>query len=127
MKRDLGAEFDPRHWNNDATDTYLCYQKIYSRRHRKGTALDLSKVTTTHPLRCILFNEIPNGTPAFSAWMAEMLKTYDLRGVTPYSVSSVEKKIGPTWDQLYLVYEFVPKAAPPVAARPNADSSRRNQ
>ena len=121
MKRNLGTEFDPRHWSHDATDTYLCYQKIYSPRHKNPSRLDESKITLGHPLRCVIFNEIPAGTPAFDAWMAGMLRKYDLRGVTPYPVSSIEKKIGPTWDQLYLVYEFVPKAPATVAARPDAE------
>jgi hypothetical protein len=126
VKRDFGAEFDPRHWSRDATDTYLCYQKIFSPRHRAGGKLDESKITEKHPLRCVLFNEIPAGTPAFDSWMAGMLAKYDLRGVTPYPVSSIEKKMGATWDQLYLVYEFVPKAqpTPSIAARPGAELKR---
>ncbi len=108
--RDLGVTFEPKHWTRDATDTYLVYQKIYSPRHRAGAAANLDAVSAARPLRVVLFNEIPAGTPAFEAWLAGMLGRYDLRRVVEYPVSSLERKIGPTWDQLYLVYEFAPKA-----------------
>jgi hypothetical protein len=126
--RDLGVAFDPRHWTRDATDTYLVYQRIYSPRHRRGDRLDLGSVSATRPLRCVLFNETPQGTPKFETWLADMLTRYDLRGVTPYKVSSVEKRLGPTWDELYLVYEFVPKPsgpAAPVAVGVESDRARR--
>ena len=32
-KVDFGQVFQPTHWGVDATDTYLCYQRIYSPRH----------------------------------------------------------------------------------------------
>jgi hypothetical protein len=128
VNRDLGMAFDARHWTRDATDTYLCYQKIYSPRHCRGAGPDLGAVSAGRPLRVVLFNEFPQGTPAGRAWVADMLTRYDLRGVNSYPVSSLEPKRGPTWDQLYVVYEFIPKAAAPApvtAVRPPADGARR--
>src|SRR5262249_54678590 len=125
INRDLGAVFDPRHWTKDATDTYLCYQKIYSPRHRRGAAPDLAAVSDARPLRCVLFNEAPQDTPAFQAWLAGMLARYRLRSAVPYHVRSVERKRGPTWDQLYLVYEFVPKPEPPGAGTAGAPPAGR--
>jgi hypothetical protein len=114
VNRDLGVSFDPLHWTRDATDTYLCYQKIYSPRHRRGARPDLAAVSDARPLRVVLFNEVPTDTPAFRSWLAGMLTRYRLRDTRPYPVSSVEKKRGPTWDQIYVVYEFVPKDAGPA-------------
>ena len=37
------------------TAMYLCNQKIYSPRHRRGDAIDWSQVSDDHPLRCVLF------------------------------------------------------------------------
>ena len=117
--RDLGVTFSPSHWSGDATDTYLCYQRIYAPRRGGVTAADLAQVSETRPLRIVLFNETPQHTPAFAAWMAEMLAHYRLRNVATYPVSSLEKKAGANWDELYLVYEFVPipGAAPWTAIR----------
>jgi hypothetical protein len=109
--RDLGVTFNPRHWTTEATDTYLCYQRIYSPRHRRKALPDLDRLSESHPLRVVLFNEIPEyaSPPLFAFWMAEMSKRFRLRGVRTYPVSTLELKAGATWDQLYLVYEFVPK------------------
>ena len=125
--RDLGVVFEPKHWTEDATDTYLCYQKIFSPRHRSGAKLDLGKVSAARPLRCVFFNETPGDDPSFQAWFAEMLTRYDLSNLRTFPVSSIERKRGPTWDQLYVVYEFVPKphAAESVAKRPDEELRRR--
>jgi hypothetical protein len=129
VHRDLGVDFDPEHWTRDATDTYLVYQKIYSPRHRMGKQLDLDAVSATRPLRCVLFNELPQNTAKFRTWLAEMTTRFDLKTITPFKVSSIEKRLGPTWDELYLVYEFVPKAvAPassPLAGQPGTLAPRR--
>jgi hypothetical protein len=126
-RRDLGLTFDPHHWTKDATDTYLCYQAIYSPLHRRAAPPDLRNVSAARPLRVVLFNEMPQGTPVFDAWMADMLTRYHLRGLTAYPVSSIERKRGPTWDQMYLVYEFVPRqpAPVPLAGRPEARAGPR--
>jgi hypothetical protein len=116
VHRDLGVTFNPRHWSIEATDTYLCYQRIYSPRHRRKARPDLDRVSESHPLRVVLFNEIPEYTspPLFASWMAEMSTRYRLRDLRTYPVSTLEAKPGATWDQLYLVYEFVPKERAPV-------------
>ncbi|MFO0949749.1 MAG: hypothetical protein U0835_01075 [Isosphaeraceae bacterium] len=123
--RDLGLTFDPRHWANDATDTYLTYQNIYSQRHRARRPPDLSRVTDRRPLRVVFFNEMPGSThpQEFSKWLDAMSRDYRLRELKTYPVSSLEKKRGATWDQIYLVYEFVPQP-PPVAAQPGAPPRR---
>ena len=106
---DLGAVFDPEHWGRDATDTYLCYQRIYSPRHARGAPVRLDAVSASHPLRVVLYNEFPEATPAFRSWMAAMQARYLLRGLESFTVSTLEPKKGPTWDSHYTVYEFVPR------------------
>lgn len=124
LKTDLGVVVNPKLWTGGATDTYLCYQRIYSPRHNRRAAPDLARVSPTRPLRCVVFNEYPDNNPAFIGWIADMSRRYDLRDVVPYKVSSLEPKRGPTWDQLYRVYEFVPKAEPAVAGEPSAPVRR---
>jgi hypothetical protein len=118
-KVDFGVIFQPEHWTRDATDTYLCYQRIYSPRHARGSPVRLDAVSDSHPLRVVLYNEFPSDTPAFRAWMAEMEARFLLRGVESYTVSSLEPKKGPTWDSVYQVYEFVPRPGLPLAATPD--------
>jgi hypothetical protein len=124
VRGDLGVVFRPEHWANDATDTYLCYQRIYSPRHARRAPLRLDAVSATHPLRVVLFNEFPQDTPAFRAWMAEMQSRFLLRGFESFPVSSVEPRKGPTWDSVYHVYEFIPRPDAPAVATPGAPARR---
>ena len=124
-RRDLGRTFDPRHWTRDATDTYLCYRAIYGPRREPETPVDLGAVSHARPLRVVLFNEFPAGTPSFDGWMAGMLTRFDVLRVVSYPVSSVERKIGPTWDEVYVVYEFVPKAGTSLPVAVGAPTLRR--
>jgi len=123
FNKDLGVVFDPAHWTKDATDTYLCYRALYSPRGRDD-APDLDAVTAAHPLRCVAFNEVPHESPEFHARLARIADRFDLRSIRPYPVSSIESKRGPTWDELYVVYEFVPKPGA-VASRPRPGPARR--
>ena len=77
-------------------------------------------MTESHPLRVVLYNEFPQKTPEFQAWMADMEMRFRLRGLESYTVSSLEPKKGPTWDSLYQIYEFVPRVASAVGAAPGA-------
>ncbi len=108
-KVDFGLEFRPQHWNTDATDTYLCYQKIYSPRHASGAPPRLDRVSDARPLRVVFYNEVPDKIPAFQSWLAEMSRTFDLRKIEPYPISVLAPKQRITWGSLYIVYEFVPK------------------
>ncbi len=125
IRGDLGVSFSQKHWTKDATDTYLCYQKIYSPRHRRGLPLNPASISRQRPLRVVLFNELPQGTPEFQSWMNGMLERYELTRAVPYPVSSLEKAMGPTWDQLYLVYEFVPRNPPALASEPDRQKATR--
>lgn len=119
VKTDLNTVFEPGFWGRNQTDAYLCYQRIYSPRHRRGEPPRFDAVSPARPLRCVIYNQWPQNTPAFRRWMADMLTRYELRSFERYPITAVEKKKGPTWDSLYVIYEFVPRpgAGPgPVAA-----------
>jgi hypothetical protein len=110
LKTDFGVEFDPRHWNEAATDNYLCYQKIFSPRHHRGAPPRLDLVSAAHPLRLVFFNEFPIARPSFQPWLADALKSYDLRTTEFYPISGRDDPKRKIWDACYIVYEFVPKA-----------------
>ena len=71
-RSDLGIVVDPTHWQLHWTEYYLCYQAIYSSRHRQKAPLDLTRVTASRPLRCVFFNEHPERDPAVRVWIARM-------------------------------------------------------
>jgi Dolichyl-phosphate-mannose-protein mannosyltransferase len=108
-KVDFGLEFTPDHWKKGAVDTYLSYQKIHSLRHHLGDAPRLDQVSATHPLRFVFFNEFPQNTPAFQAWLGQMLRDFDLRAVDFYPVGPPPNSGRAEASVSYLVYEFIPK------------------
>lgn len=123
---ELGVVADPRHWDNDLTDQYLCYRRMFSPRHRAGEPLRLDDLGPDRPLRCVLYNEFPQESPEFREWMGSMLDEFDLRAFRHFPVHTMEARRGTTWDLVYMVYEFVPKAPVDrqVASGPPASSSR---
>jgi hypothetical protein len=114
LRTDLGLVLNPLLWDRGASDTYLCYQRIYSPRHSRRAAPDFARVSPVRPLRYVVFNDYPDSNPVFIAWLAEQSRQYDLHRVLPYNVSTLEPRPGPTQNQVYIVYEFVPKS-PAVA------------
>jgi 4-amino-4-deoxy-L-arabinose transferase-like glycosyltransferase len=127
VKRDLGTIFEQDHWDRGRTAVYLCNQKIYSPRHRRGESLPWDKVSAQRPLRCVLYNEEPCDVPKFEAWMRKMGLEFDRRSVERFE--PVPKVlIKDVWfEDRYIVYEFVPKAggSPVNVARKSDGRGRR--
>jgi hypothetical protein len=114
-RSDLGVVTRPEHWNGNWTDYFLCYERIYLSRRRRNTPIRFDALSDTHPLRCVFFNEIPEDTPSFRAWMNEMGKSYIYRGVQSYTVR-VKDHNAPNILNMYRVYEFTPRPDAVVAS-----------
>src|SRR5262249_40544274 len=121
VQRDLGIPFRPERWSYDGADQYLCYQRIYSRRHRTGTPPRWGHISAERPLRCVLFNRRHEEVPAFIAWLAANRNRYTLRDIRAYPAtrgSAVEPRM------TYVVCELLPVRAPHLgSAAP--ESARR--
>lgn len=113
LQRDLGIPISDRPWAYDANDQYLCYQRIYSQRHREGRPPRWDAISASHPLRCVFLRRGPDEMPAgFRAWLEEHRDEFVLRDVRSYPAtrgSTVEPR------QTYVVCELVP-ADPAIAA-----------
>lgn len=105
---DLGVIIDPRHWNGVWTDYYLCYREIYSKRHRRDKPLQAREITHDNPLKCVFFNERPEDSPVFRAWMKTMKQSFILRDTDEYQVRGWDPG-APDFENNYYVYEFVPR------------------
>jgi hypothetical protein len=115
VRTDLGIPFRPGLWAYDGADQYLCFQRIYSRRHQQKLAPRWNAVTIARPLRCVLFNRTPNEVPAFLNWIETHRNRYTLRDVRTYPASR-GSPAEPA--QTYVVCEFVPTSRLVDAARP---------
>jgi len=120
VRTDLGISVRPGQWSYDGSDQYLCFQRIYSRRHRQANPPRWDAVSRTRPLRCVLLNRMPADVPAFLDWIEAHRDRYTLREVRSYRAtrgSAAEPA------QTYVVCEFLP-APPAVAAVPGPTASR---
>jgi hypothetical protein len=105
VRSDLGIPFRSGGWAYDGADQYLCYQRIYSRRHREGLAPSWEAISAKRPLRCVLLSRLPEEVPGFRRWIEENRDRYTLKELRTYPAtrgSSAEPAI------YYVVCEFVP-------------------
>jgi hypothetical protein len=122
VRSDLGIPFQPKPWAYDGADQYLCYQRIYSPRHQQERLPHWDTISATRPLRCVLFNRMPNEVPAFRDWVAAHRDCYTLREVRTYPATH-GTNVEP--EQTYVVCEFVPASPSSTAGHEMAASSDR--
>jgi hypothetical protein len=121
VRTDLGITLGKERWSYDATDQYLCYQRIYSPRHRKGLPPRWADFSPERPLRLVLPNRKPDDVPELQAWIVANQHRYALRDVRTYPAtrgSPDEPKL------TYVVCELVP-VAPDLATGAARESTRR--
>ena len=114
---DLGVVTESVHWNGHWTDYYLCYQRMYSDRHRRKRPVAFEKLSESHPLKCVFFNDFPEADPGFQAWLEDMQRAYIYRGSRAYTVRGRDVG-GPDFINAYLVFEFVPRPSAVAAGVP---------
>jgi hypothetical protein len=105
VRSDLGIPFRSGGWAYDGADQYLCYQRIYSRRHREGLAPKWEAISAKRPLRCVLLSRLPDQVPDFRRWIEENRDRFTLQEIRTYPAtrgSSAEPAFS------YVVCEFVP-------------------
>jgi hypothetical protein len=123
-RADLGLILNPKHWDNHFTEYYLCYQRMYSERHREKRPLSIASISESHPLKCVFFNEFPERSPVFQAWLNEMNKSFIYRGSWEYTVGRAPHVADFT--NMYRVYEFVPRPGTVALSLPGMSHSERS-
>jgi hypothetical protein len=93
---------------------YLCYQRIYSARHRSGAAPQLDRVGGQAPLRCVLYRTIGHEyDPAeLQAWLGRMDAEFERIDIHEFPVNA---GANPVYCRQYDVYEFRPRGRGPVS------------
>jgi hypothetical protein len=103
------------------TATYLCNQRIYSPRHRRGEPIHWERISEEHPLRCVLFTTplAPHDPTAERRWLDEMQARYDLAGRETYPFYYFAKNDRDLGSRDHVtIYRFVPKREA-TAAQPS--------
>ncbi len=108
---DLGLDFEGPDDHGRSAD-YLTYQKIYSDRHRRGAPLDWASVSATRPLRCVLYDGVPDDSPLFASWRGQMARHYRLTRAETLRVNEGVAPKGVSFEDRLTVLEFVPRGEP---------------
>jgi hypothetical protein len=115
VKSDLGLGFNRRNWSFFRSALYLCNQKIYSPRHRKGGGINWDVVSRDRPLRCVLYNEWPENSPVCSAWLRVMSERFEVQCRKTFVINEPSHRDdGTDVEDRYTVYDFVPKRGEPT-------------
>jgi hypothetical protein len=105
---DLRLPLDPLRWQGDRAVMYLCHQTIYSARHAARKPPRLDRVSETHPLRVVVFNETPGEATTFSRWIEANAGRYELRARREHVLNLVLHRGKRVFSDRYVVYELVP-------------------
>ena len=69
-------------------------------------------VSADRPLRCVLYNEWPENSPACSAWLRQMSERFQVQSRQTFVINEPSHRDdGTDVEDRYTVYDFVPKQA----------------
>lgn len=121
-RNDLRLPLNPFRWQGDREVSYLCHQAIYSPRHAAGQPLLLDRVSPSHPLRVVVFNETQSDAKEISRWISANANHYELLAKREHLLDQVLRRGKSVVTDRYVVYEFVPAqvtgASRPRISRP---------
>jgi hypothetical protein len=100
---------------NGRTPVFVCNERIYGPWREGGPRLD--RVSASHPLRCVLYNETAPEQPEVAAWLAEMGDRFDLARTGQVDVTVSDPGTPPKVETIR-VFDFVPKGAVAVGDLP---------
>jgi hypothetical protein len=121
-RTDLRLPLNPLGWQGESAAIYLCHQAIYSDRHRAKAPPRLDRVSESHPLRVVVFGEVPSDVPVVSRWIRENADHYELRSRRKRVLQRGLIRGKAASEDRYVLYEFVPRR---VAASPGPKVMRR--
>jgi hypothetical protein len=90
------------------TALHVCNQRIYLPGRGPSDRPNWDSVSPTHPLRCVLYHELPPDIPEVTTWMARMQSYYDIRKSEWVELDLSGASSGPRRER-WLVIDFVPK------------------
>ena len=90
---------------------YLCNQMIYapSRRPDLNAGPRWDRITTSHPLRCVLFRGTPVDHPRVKEWLAAMAPRFEVQGVETIRLDMSDRR-GPRFIEPIVVFTLVPRS-----------------
>ncbi len=99
---------------NSAAHDYLCWQRMYSARHRAGEKPNLAAVSESHPVRVVFYRvpqsdaAPPTADDALQSLPADIRESCELREHTVFRVNPHADVV---YSREYVVFTFVPAGA----------------
>lgn len=113
---DLKLPLDPLRWQADRAVMYRCQQAIYSPRHVAHEPARPERVSPSHPLRVVVFNETPAEAATLARWLRSNAARYTLRNRRERVLNAHILRGRRSFGDRYVIYELVPTT--PEAGRP---------
>jgi hypothetical protein len=119
-----GTTFDGFYWRLGRLELYLANRELNLPADRDPARPRLDRVSHDRPLRCVLYNEEPEGDPALASWLGGMQERFRLREVRPYTVNGGVEDRGMPREERFLVLEFVPREPIIAGSSPTPGGAR---
>jgi hypothetical protein len=119
-----GTTFDGFYWRLGRLELYLANRELNLPADRDPARPRLDRVSHDRPLRCVLYNEEPEGDPALASWLGGMQERFRLREVRPYTVNGGVEDRGMPREERFLVFEFVPREPIIAGSSPTPGGAR---
>ena len=107
-RADLRLALNPLVWQGDRAALYLCHQAIFADRRRAGTPPRLDRVSASHPLRVVVFGEVPSDRAVVARWIGENSDRYQLISRRERVLNKGLVRGKATAEDRYVVYELIP-------------------
>jgi hypothetical protein len=107
-KTDLHLPLNPLVWQGDRAAVYLCHQAIYSKRHHDGLPPHLERLSVSHPLRVVVFGEVPSDRLVITRWIEENQNRLELRSRSERVLNKGLFRGKARSEDRYVVYELIP-------------------
>jgi hypothetical protein len=108
-KTDLRLPLNRLVWQGDRAAVYLCHQEIYSRRHLDCLPPRLEGLSASHPLRVVVFGEVPSDRSVITHWINENHKWLQLRSRFECVLNKGLFRGKAAIEERYVVYELIPR------------------
>jgi len=112
-RSDLKLALNPLVWESERAAFYICYRAIEASRRGAQASPRLDRVDDAHPLRVVVFNEVPADAATVARWIEENEGRFDLRSRRERVLNPGRMQNKASVEDRYVIYELIPAHSPP--------------
>ncbi len=112
-RSNLKLALNPLVWESERAAFYLCYRAIEANRLGIPASPRLDRVGDSHPLRVVVFNEVPADAATVARWIEENRGRFELRSRRERVLNPGRMQNKASIEDRYVIYELIPAHSPP--------------